>query len=278
MSPEEAVKQGNLGVALSGLQDRVRRSPAHAGDRFYLFQLLSLLGQWERAKNQLQVAGELDASLLLSVQAYTAAIDAEQTRAAVFAGSQTPPVLGEPPGWIGPLIEALRLNTLGRHDAAAELRGEALAAAPAIAGSVNGIAFEWLGDADLRLGPCVEMLVEGGYFWVPLERIRSLHSETPAHLHDLIWLPVQVEWVNGGRMPAFVPVRYPGSEAATDDAVRLSRATHWVELGAELSVGLGQRLFATDGDDHALLEVRELLFAQPGQAEADLSAPVASDG
>ncbi|OZA56746.1 MAG: hypothetical protein B7X78_09760, partial [Sphingomonadales bacterium 39-62-4] len=63
---------------------------------------------------------------------------------------------------------------------------------------------------------------------------------------------------------AFLPARYPGSEAATSAAIRLGRQTEWAELGngdAALEVGLGQRLWSlSDGEDTGLLDLRKLTF------------------
>jgi type VI secretion system protein ImpE len=57
---------------------------------------------------------------------------------------------------------------------------------------------------------------------------------------------------------AFLPARYPGSDAAEDDEIRLCRKTEWRDLGADTHVGTGQRMFATDVGETALLEARTI--------------------
>jgi type VI secretion system protein ImpE len=275
VSPEECVKQGNLQEGLAQLQARVRAAPQSAPDRIFLFQLLSLLGQWERAKNQLAIAGELDASLLLTVNGYTAALESEATRAAVFRGDRPPVLIGAPPEWVGPLLEALRLTSLGHHAHAEELRAEAFEAAPAIGGTANGVPFEWIADADPRLGPCLEMVLEGRYCWVPLANVRQIRTEPPAHLRDLVWTPAQIQFTNGGASPVFIPTRYPGTESSTDDQCRLSRATEWLAPVEGVSLGIGQRLFATDNDDIGLCDLRTLVL---GATDGDDVAAGESDG
>ncbi len=275
MSAEESVKQGNLLEGLAQLQARVRAAPQSAPDRVFLFQLLALLGQWERAKNQLEIAGQLDASLLLTVNGYSAALESEAVRAAVFRGEHPPVMIGEPPDWIGPLLEALRLASQGHHAQAQELRGAAFEAAPAIAGVANGQPFEWIADADPRLGPCLELILEGRYCWVPLAQVRQLRTEPPAHLRDLIWTPAQLTFTNGGATPVFIPTRYVGTESSDDDQCRLSRATHWIELDAGAAVGVGQRVFATDEVDVSLCDLRSLVLG-PGDDSAVVAE--ASDG
>ena len=235
----------------------VRARPGEAKLRVALFQLLSVLGQWDRALNQLRVAGELDASTLLMVQTYEAALRSEKLRAEVFAGRRQPLVLGEPEDWIARLLQALPLDADGQPAAAAALRESALADAQARAGQIDGAAFEWIADADERLGPCLELIVNGAYWWVPFERIAELKAEAPSDLRDLVWAPVQLTWTNGGQAVGLVPVRYAGTEAEADDALRLARRTEWREHPGGVR-GIGQRMLATDDDVHPLLGLRAL--------------------
>jgi len=277
VSPEECVKVGDLSAALAQLQARVRAAPSVPSDRVFLFQLLALLGQWSRAKTQLSVAGELDPSLLLTVNAYGAALDAEEVRSAVFRGERAPLVLGEPPAWLAPLLEASRLTALGHHAAAAELRATAFEQAATVAGEMDGTAFEWLADADSRLGPCLEIFLEGRYYWVPFERIREIKLEAPGNLRDLVWMPAQVEWSNRGRAPVFIPTRYAGTETADDDRLRLARATRWSEPAEGTQLGLGQRVFATDAAETGVCDARLIRLNVTGDAATD-DPPGSTDG
>lgn len=257
---QELFRAGKLRECLAALQGEVRGSPADAKLRTFLAQLLMLTGDWDRAVNQLQVAGELDASALPMKHAYTATIQCERLRAAVFAGERLPLILGDPPEWIAPLLQALATLAQGRPDEAASLRERALEGAPATAGSVNGTAFDWIADADSRLGPVLEVVLDGAYYWAPFSRVRRIVIEPPADVRDLSWLPVQITWSNEGEAVGFIPARYPGSERSEDDQVRLARKTEWRDLGGGAFAGLGQRIFATSADEIGLLEVRELVL------------------
>jgi type VI secretion system protein ImpE len=258
MDPEQALRAGDLEAALSELTGRVRKAPADARQRVFLFQLLAVLGQWERALNQLNVAGELDAGSLAMVHTYRDAVRCEALRAEVFAGRRAPLLLGEPKDWMAWLLEAARLSAQDATPEALEqaraLRERAFEAAPATAGCIEGESadgpfterFAWIADADSRLGPMLEAMLNGGYYWIPFSRIRSLHFEAPTDLRDLVWLPAHVTWVNGGEGVLLVPSRYPGSESSPDGRIRLGRLTEWQDRGADLYTGLGQRLFSTD--------------------------------
>lgn len=260
MSPEESVRTGNLSQALQDLQQRVRANPGDAKSRIFLYQLLAVLGQWERAATQLKVASDLDSSALILAQVGRQAIQAEQLRARVFAGGTTPLLMGEPAAWVASVLEALRLTAEGHYEKAAELRGQALEAAPATSGTINGEKFEWIADADSRIGPCLEIIVDGKYYWVPFDRIKSLRMEPPADLQDTVWTQTVVTWTNQGQVPALIPTRYAGTEAAEDNLLKLSRRTDWISHPADTYLGLGQRMLTTDGGEYPLLEVREIVF------------------
>lgn len=274
MSAEQALRDGNLDQALAELQQEIRRQPAEAKLRVFLFQLLAVQGQWERALTQLNVAGELDAAATLMVQAYREAVQCEALRSEVFAGKRTPLVFGEPSEWLALLLEALNLSAQGQHDRAQLLRDQAFEAAPASAGTIrcgaaitaeagdadSGEPFAWLADADTRLGPVLEALLNGRYYWIPLERIRQIDIEPPTDLRDMVWLPAHFEWTNGGDALGMIPTRYPGSEGDPNPRIRLARQTDWREPAPGVYLGAGQRLLATDGGEYALLDVRRITF------------------
>lgn len=265
---EQAVRDGDLEVALSHLQEQIRKSPEKAELRVFLFQLLAVLGQWDRAMTQLNVAAELDAGALAMAQMYREAIRCELLRADVFAGKRSPVVFGEPEQWLALLIESLLVAGTERANQAAALRERAFEEAPASSGLIDGVPFEWIADADMRLGPVCEAIVNGKYYWVPFERLSRIDIEAPADLRDVVWAPAHLQFANGGEAVGVIPTRYPGSEAGADSQIRLSRRTDWTEASAGVFTGLGQRVLATDGGEHALLDVRTILIGAPDAADA----------
>lgn len=271
MDAEQLLREGNPQQALRALQARVREAPADASLRVFLFQLLAVLGSWDRARTQLDVAGELDASALGMVAVYRQALLAEGLRAEVFAGRRTPVVFGEPEEWVALMFEALRLTALGRDAESQAARARAFDAAPATPGRIDGEPFEWIADADPRLGPMLEAVVNGRYYWVPFARIRRLVVEAPTDLRDLVWTPAFITWANGGEAAALIPTRYPGSEQSEDPQIQLARRTEWLAGQAELYVGHGQRMLATSAGEYPLLQVREIELDAAGTPAA---APV----
>lgn len=273
MTAEQSIKEGDLEQAKALLQEQVRKEPAVAKHRVFLFQLLSILGEWERALTQLGVLADMDASTLPMVRTYQEALRCEVFRAEVFAGRRSPLVLGEPEPWLALVIEAVRARAEGRLEQARSLRDRAFEEALAVSGSVDGQPFEWIADADPGLGPILEVIVHGRYYWVPFQRIRVLHVEAPADLRDFVWIPANLEWQNGGQAVGLIPARYVGSERSTNPAVKLARHTEWEEIGRDEVRGIGQRMLATNRTELPLLDVRELRLDLPQSTDVPPSAP-----
>ena len=259
-SPEALLAAGNPQAALEALQARVRERSADPKLRIFLFQLLCVLGQWQRALNQLEVCGELDAATLPMVNTYREALKCEAVREAVFAGKTTPMIFGRPQPWIASLVEALQADSRGDSGLGAQLRADALGAAPPTAGSLDGTEFEWIADADSRLGPVLEVVINGRYGWAPFSELTQVTIEAPADLRDMVWAPAQLTLLNGGQTVALVPARYPGTGSAADAALQLSRKTEWLEIGADQFRGLGQRLLTTSAVELGLLEARTIVL------------------
>jgi type VI secretion system protein ImpE len=261
MQAEELLQHGDLDNSLQALQQNIREQPGDPALRIFLFQLLCVNGEWHRALKQLQLTGELDAINLPMVQTYREAIACELFRQQVFAGYQSPLVFGDPPAWIALLIEALRLNAQGRDDRSAMLRQQAFEQAPANPGVIDGQPFAWLADADQRIGPVIEAIINGRYYWIPIQRLSKLEIEPPSDLRDMVWTPVRLQFVNSGTTMALIPSRYNGTETSGDNALKLGRKTLWQEPFPNCYTGLGQRMFATDIGDHALLNIRSISLA-----------------
>lgn len=265
MLAEQHLKDGDLGKALAALQQAVRGDPGNAKLRIFLFQLLAVLGQWDRALNQLAVAGELDAGALAMVQTYREALRCEALRAQVFAGRRSPLLFGDPEPWLALLIEALRLGADGQYAQAQALREEAFEAAPTTSGEADDTRFSWVADADPRLGPVLEAIVNGRYYWVPFHRIAEIRIEEPADLRDVVWTPAAFRWANGGESVGLIPTRYSGSEASADPRIVLARRTEWAQEAGQYA-GLGQRMLATDAGEHPLMALRSVVLDAPESA------------
>jgi type VI secretion system protein ImpE len=253
---EQHLRNGDPAAALARLQEDVRARPSDGKLRVFLFQLLCVLGQWERALNQLKVASELDPLALPMAQMYGDAVRCEAIRTAVFEGAKSPMVLGEPEQWLALLIESRLRAGHGEAAQAEELRLRAFEEAPVSSGDIDGRRFEWIADADSRLGPVLEAIVNGRYYWVPFSRLTKVTMEAPEDLRDLVWIPAHLDFDNGGESLALIPTRYSGSESSADGGIALARQTSWEAIAEDAYSGLGQRVLATDAGETPMLEIR----------------------
>ena len=267
---EDRLKSGDLDGALAELTEEIKKAPQVARNRVFLFQLLCVKRDWERALRQLKLSAELDAEAVAMAKTYREAIVCEVYREAVFRGEKEPLIFGEPEDWLALLVEAQKMLAAGNPKEAAELRARAFDAAPARKGVVNGTEFEWIADADMRFGPVFEIILNGRYFWVPQSAVASIRVDEPADLRDRVWMPIDLLLANGGKMVGLIPTRYPGG--SDDPSLLLSRETRWSDAGGDTYVGEGQRLFATDTDDFALMDLRALTF-EGGLTEAAAEMP-----
>jgi len=283
MSALESLLKGDVDTALAALFDEVRSEPDQPRHRIFLFQLLSVVGQWDRALTQLNVARDLDPTAGVMAAAYQEILQCEALRRQVFDGSRTPLVFGDPEPWVAQMIEALHLTGEEQVDAAQELRRTAIEAAPTTAGTLSArmpggpharhegavaeVGFEWLADGDTRLGPILELIVNGRYYWAPLHRIAEIVIEPPSDLRDLVWTPAQFRWANAGEAVGVIPTRYVGSEAGEEDAMRLARKTCWRETGPDAYEGLGQRVFMTDVGEYGLLDICRITLGGTSEEE-----------
>jgi len=270
----ELLQSGDLTACVNEAVAAVRADASDVRQRVLLFQLMCLTGDWEKARRQLYVLKDMDAATVPMFETYDPVLQCEMFRAAVFGGQRSPLFFGEPRDWLATLCSALAEQVAGRHAQAETLREEAFDAAPASAGKIDDEPFEWLADADGRLGPVLEVFLNGRYFWVPVEHVAVVDIEAPADLRDLVWAPARFQWSNGGDAVGFIPARYPGTEAAGDDRLRLSRMTEWVGGDDSQSEprGLGQRLLATDAGEYPLLATRSIRIGAAAEPTDEAAA------
>ena len=264
-----------LAEQLQDLQSQIKRDPGSAKLRIHLFQLLCVMGRWQRALEQLQLCAQLDAKALPMAQMYREAIRCEIYRGEVFAGKRAPQVMGKPPQWMGLLMKALHYDSTGQPSAAADMRAQAMEAAEPTPCSIDGVACEWLMDGDARLGPVCEVVTNGQYYWLPFESCTGIQIDLPSDMRDLVWSPAELLLPNEGRVPALIPTRYPeaaGFVPEDPDQVNLSGATHWIEAAPDSWFGVGQRVWMSNVGEHPILETRVINIEAAASVPADAAA------
>jgi type VI secretion system protein ImpE len=192
---------------------------------------------------------------------------AESKRRAVFGLGKAPDFLTTPPPYAALHLEALTLQRENQPDKARALLANALDMHPMLSGQVDSQPFQEFEDSDLFLAPFLELYVNDKYAWLPFEQIKSIQFSKPAQLRDLLWAQAKIEARGGELGQVFLPVLYPGSCLHASDAVKLGRETDWVDAGAGLARGAGQRLFVIDGKERVMLEITDIVFHDTTQIE-----------
>lgn len=225
----------------------------------FLWQLLALGGEWDKATKHLSTLAQLDGEAQMLRSAYNEAVRGEAQRERVFAGEERAKQFA-PSNWVDGVSEAIQLHARGDFDAAIARRDEAFEGAPSLSGTVDDVSFDWITNADPRFGPCVEMILGEEYVLQPLDQIKRITSPGPKDLRDLVWQPAEVLFTSGQSLNVLLPTRYPGTLAAGDPDAILARSTIWTEspMGA---LGCGTQLLATSQDiDIPLTALRSLVI------------------
>jgi protein involved in temperature-dependent protein secretion len=254
---DERLKSGDLAGARALLIEQVRARPDDPQFRMFLFQLLAVLGEWDKAEIQLRALARIapDAQMLSVV--YGQALAAEKERAKVFAG-QVPCPVHLASDWLEKLAQALSAYASNDAVSGDALRDEAFSGAPEMTGEWNDQAFTQIADCDGRFGPAFEAIVAGQWGLIGFDQVAEIRSEGPKDLRDMVWLPVEIAFRSGQAAAALLPVRYPGTEQAGDDDLRLARSTVWRD-GPSGQEGLGQHTwFVEDGTELSILSLRNL--------------------
>ena len=232
MRARELFQAGELDQAIETLGVELRDNPTDAQRRTFLFELLCFSGNYDRAEKQLDVLARSGPQAELGALFYRSALYAERMRQEMFRTRQFPQSPTPP---------------------------------PAVSGTLNGVPFQSLVDADPRIGARLEVFAAGQYMWIPFEHIASIRMAPPTRLRDLLWAPAVVRAGPGFRGAelgeVLLPALAPLSWQHPDGAVRLGRATEWQELADGSQAPLGQKLLLVDDEEFPILELRELEIA-----------------
>jgi len=248
----------SLDEEIAAVQQKIRSEPTSPKWRMGLFQRFCQAGRWEKALEQLEAYGHMSPEGAAFAVAYRVAIEQEQVRERVFRGEVDPVLPDGADEWLKVLASALKRQTVGTLSAS-ELRAQALQLAPTSSGTLDDKSFEWIADADSRLGPVCEAILNGRYQWIPFNMIESIRIIAPASACDLVWLSAGIKFWKRESSPALIPARYPLSSGETDAHLR-SALTTWEEQETDTWVGSGVRVLTTDRQEKSLLDIRRIEF------------------
>lgn len=260
MNASDFFKNGKLQDAINEQTNSVKDNPGNQNKRLFLFELLSFAGDLDRAKKQLSALEYEKTEEMLAVSAYRNCITAEKQRREIFTGTK-PEFFSEPSNSILTRIQGLEAIGAKDFKSASSLINEANEKAPVIKGTLDGIAFDGLRDADDLFANILEIYSSDKYYWVPLEDIKSLEIAAPKFPRDLIFIPLKITLKSGESGSVHMPGLYLGSHEHSSDMVRLGRDNDWQELENGLMRGFGRKLFLAGDNDSDVLSWRNLLIS-----------------
>lgn len=240
MTAKDLFQAGKLDDAVQAQTAEVRNHPTDQQARTFLFELLCFAGQFDRAEKQLDAAVQGNAKGELGALLYRAAINAEKTRQDAFEKKQ--------------------------------YRKSGADFPPSPSGTINGRPFASIEDGDPRIGPRLELFAAGNFMWLPFEHLASVEMEPPKRLRDLLWAPATVRpgpSFKGAELgQVLLPALAPFSWRSEEDAIRLGRATAWVESEDSGALPVGQKILLIDGEEEfPFLELRRLEFNPPSAGQ-----------
>jgi len=252
--------EGDLSGAITAAIDTVKRNPTDVSARIFLFELSAFSGDWDRAEKQLDTIGHQDANTAIGSVIYRQNFHIERERINVFEHSSRPGTLTSMPGYVEELVKAVDLVRRNEFEPARELLDKVEEERPAFPVEVNGEKFEDFRDYN-DLTMCVfETFFKDSYVWLPFEEVSSIEFLERKSLRDVYWPQAKVELTNGSAGEMFLPALYVNSWKSSDDRVRLGRSVDWRDLGSDLYIGEGARLFWMDGKQKPALEVEKITF------------------
>ena len=260
----ELLKANKVDEAVESLIQAVKQSPADAGVRMQLAELLCLAGDWQRADQQLETA---------TTQAPQAAVRASQIRQTIRAATardeclkqgRPPELLGEADDLIGAQLKLVMALREGDWSAAAGHAADAEALAARRPVSQAGADAVDARDQDDAWSAVLEVLTSTGkYYWVPMSRLESLSVYPPATPTELIWAMADISVHEGPEGRVFLPAIYPTyGDEEQDAAVKLGRSTDWQEKTDGLTLGSGLRMWWLGEEEKTVFELNDLEFAE----------------
>ena len=254
-------KAGKLAEALEAASAEVKRSPAELAPRLLLAELLLFAGNLERADVILDAAAQIDPDAILVVSEFRQLLRAEMARRQFRRDGRIPEFLGAPTPALAEILGAHVALRAGDVEAAARHAAAAEELRPRVPGHLGDTKFDDFRDAcDLHAGYFEVLTTTGKYFWIPTERVETAEFHAPKRPRDLYWRRATVSVKGGPDGEVYVPALYGSDNLDQEPALRLGRATDWIEKDG-LVQGVGQRIFLAGDEAVGIQTLTELEFA-----------------
>jgi type VI secretion system protein ImpE len=258
-------REGRLADALTAANAAVRKAPTDIGARVLLAELLLFAGNVDRVDVVLDACADLDPTSVIVVAEFRQLLRGETARRQLFSEGRVPEFLGEPTASQRLALSAVVALRDGDTAGAGKLAAEAEDARVHPRGRTSDGPFDDMRDGDDVLACCFEAITTTGkYFWLPPERIVDLRLHPLKRPRDLFWRRATVQVADGPDGDVYLPTIYPPldkSAGEPTDALRLGRATDWLQIGANGPTrGIGAVTLVVGEDSKTWLEMESIQF------------------
>lgn len=263
---------------LSETTERIRSYPNNIDLRIELIQYLCMIGDWERALQQIsrfqKIFPQREKKLVMYLLNH---IEAELQRLSVFQAKYKPfsfyqdnftvPILEKQLSLLALLLEQ-------DHDDTSKVYEQLVSHIPEVKILVSyqkashhflSSNEEWLMDGDIRTAFVCELFVDGCYYWQPWHTLNNIQFNYPKTLLDTIWRTAKITLQDGKCLYATVPVRYINfiNDELYNNKLLSCTETVWDSLFVEgLYTGRGQKVLYGEKAEYPLLDIQTLAFTQ----------------
>ncbi|MBB3610139.1 type VI secretion system accessory protein TagJ [Rhizobium sp. BK602] len=243
----EALGQNAIEDAIELVKSHLKTAPSDRQARNLYIDLLVLVGDYERADAQCNLASTFAPDDVMGFAMLRNQLRAMAARAAWFTDAATPDF---PQGPSDLDKAALKLGIAHRQGSAQDTKA-ALEALEEVRGERpmiwNGKPVSDFRDLDDRIPHALEVIMSGGgYLWVDFAKIASVDIEPIARPRDLAFRRAELQLVDGASAPVLLPAIYHGTPA--EGKLLLGRETDWVDEASGITIGRGQKCFLA-GDE-----------------------------
>lgn len=245
---KDYILQGQLQLAKEQLEKQLKDDPLSVEVRSVYVELLCVMGELEKADQQLDMMVRQHPECLLGAVNLRHLIRAQTARQDFYQGGVTATLFHKADDSYETLLE-LHLNLReGDIDTAQALAAKLESLRNSVQIEIDGTLVTELRDLDDSLGGYLELLgTDGKFYLVKFSEIESLELQPVSSTVEMVWRRVNIAIKNGPSGEAFLPLCYMSS---TSELCIIGKETAWDERSDYLVTGVGQKMLLVN--DQAL--------------------------
>ncbi|MER0403946.1 type VI secretion system accessory protein TagJ [Vibrio vulnificus] len=257
---QDHLSRSELGLAKEALIKEIKLAPKNATIRSKFIELLCIMGEFERADEQLMQSIKLFPEYLPGASQIRHLVKAAQARKDFFAGAASAQFIEGTEKLGETIVQFILAQKENNHEELISVCERAEQSRQALQFEINGVRYEDVRDLDDRLGGFIELFSSAGnYFLVPMDHIHYLELKPATNMLETLWRPCEFDIQGLGEGEAHFPMTYVDSESGNQ---KLGRETDWKNvLGTDHCIGQGQKMWLVGDNALALSQLERVALA-----------------